>query len=135
MVSPFVGRLDDRGDNGMEVVGNIEEMYRQGDGHVLVLAASLRKIDHLLYAFGLGVELVTAPARILEEWAAAKFTVPGKDFVYKALDKNGKSLRSIPYQKLDLNAPWESFDLNHELTDQGIRKFGEDYKSTLAPAA
>ena len=45
-VSPFVGRLDDRGDNGMQVVENIEKMYGQGDGHVQVLVASLRKIEH-----------------------------------------------------------------------------------------
>ena len=32
-------------------------------------------------------------------------------------------------------SPWDSFDLNHELTDKGIRKFVADYKSTLAPAA
>ena len=38
-VSPFVGRLDDRGDNGMQVVRNIKEMYERGDGHVRVLAA------------------------------------------------------------------------------------------------
>ena len=33
-VSPFVGRLDDRGDNGMQVVRNIKRMYERGDGHV-----------------------------------------------------------------------------------------------------
>jgi transaldolase len=134
-VSPFVGRLDDRGDNGMQVVRNIKEMYRQGDGHVHVLAASLRRMDHLLYAFDLGVELATAPAKILEEWAATKKPTPGKDFVYKAVDKDDKPLGPIPYQQLDLGASWESFDLKHELTDKGIRKFVEDYRSTLMPAA
>jgi transaldolase len=134
-VSPFVGRLDDRGDDGMQVVRNIKQMYQQGDGHVHVLAASLRKIDHLLYAFALGVELTTAPAKILEEWAGAEYPVPEKDFVYTAVDKNGKPLRPIPYQQLDLDGPWDTFDLKHELTDKGIRKFVEDYESTLAPAA
>jgi transaldolase len=33
-VSPFVGRLDDHGENGMDVVKNIKRMYRRGDGHV-----------------------------------------------------------------------------------------------------
>lgn len=134
-ISPFVGRLDDRGENGMQVVRNIRDMYRHGDGHVHELAASLRKVEHLLYAFGLGVELVTAPAKIFEEWAGAKCPLPGKDFVYAAVDKNGKTLRAIPYQHLDLNAPWESFDLKHELTDKGIRKFVEDYESTLTRVA
>jgi len=38
-VSPFIGRLDDQGQNGMEVVRNILRMYRAGDHHVHVLAA------------------------------------------------------------------------------------------------
>src|SRR6516225_1102610 len=40
-VSPFLGRLDDRGENGMDLVANIKNMYSAGDGHVLVLAASI----------------------------------------------------------------------------------------------
>jgi transaldolase len=134
-ISPFVGRLDDRGDDGMQVVSNIKKMYERGDGHVHVLVASLRRLDHLLYAFALGAELVTAPAKILELWAESNFAVPDQNFQYQAVDANGKSLRAIPYKELDLNAPWESFDLKHELTDKGIERFVADYKSTLAPAA
>jgi len=51
------------------------------------------------------------------------------------VDKNGNALRPIPYKQLELNASWESFDLKHELTDQGIKKFVDDYKSTLKSAA
>ena len=46
-VSPFVGRLDDRGEDGMDLVKNIKKMYERSDGHVHVLAASIRNIDHL----------------------------------------------------------------------------------------
>jgi transaldolase len=134
-VSPFVGRLDDRGDDGMQVVRNIKKMFERGDGHVHVLVASLRRVDHLLYAFALGAELATSPAKILEQWAAAGFALPDQNFRYEAVDANGKALRPIPYKEMDLNASWESFDLKHELTDQGIKKFVADYKSTLAPAA
>jgi transaldolase len=38
-VSPFVGRLDDIGQNGMDVVRNIKQMFLNGDGHVLVLVS------------------------------------------------------------------------------------------------
>jgi transaldolase len=134
-ISPFVGRLDDRGDNGMELVRNIKQMYRKGDGHVHVLAASIRKTDHLLYSFALGAELITVPTKILQEWAESKRPLPGADFAYAAVDEKHNPLRPIPYQELDLNARWESFDLRHELTDQGIKKFVDDYRSTLAPAA
>jgi transaldolase len=43
-VSPFVGRLDDRGEDGMSLVANIKKTYEGGDGHVHVLAASFRKL-------------------------------------------------------------------------------------------
>src|SRR5213079_405630 len=100
-VSPFVGRLDDRGDDGMQVVRNIKKMFERGDGHVHVLAASLRGIDHLLYSFALGVELATAPAKVMEQWAASKFRLPDESFRYVPLDKNHNSLRPIPYKELD----------------------------------
>ena len=73
-VSPFVGRLDDRGDNGMDLIQNIHKMYELGDGHVQVLAASIRHLDHLLAAFAFGADLVTVPAKVLEEWALKGFS-------------------------------------------------------------
>jgi transaldolase len=45
-VSPFIGRLDDRGENGMDLVRNIKKMYENSDGHVHVLAASIRNMNH-----------------------------------------------------------------------------------------
>ena len=41
-VSPFIGRLDDIGENGMDLISNILAVYKQGDGHVEVLTASVR---------------------------------------------------------------------------------------------
>lgn len=134
-VSPFLGRLDDRGENGMDLVSNIKKMYKAGDGHVHVLAASIRHLNHLLGAFALQAELATAPSKVWEEWAAASFPMPGKDFVYKGADKAGNQLRPIPYKPLDLNLPWESFDIRHELTAKGIQQFVADYKSTLKQSA
>ena len=133
-VSPFVGRLDDRGENGMDVVRNIKKMYSHGDGHVHVLAASLRRMEHLLYVFSLGAELATAPAKLLDEWAAADLPQPDAAFQYQAVDSSGKALKPIPYKELDLNADWESFDIRHELTTKGIEKFVADYRSTLQSA-
>ena len=134
-VSPFIGRLDDLGDNGMDVVKNIREMYKSGDGHVHVLAASIRHLDHLLAAFALEADLVTVPAKILEEWAAKGFPLPGSDFTYKGKTPDGHPLKALPYKSLNLNEPWESFHIAHELTTKGIRKFVEDYQSTLKKTA
>ena len=44
-VSPFIGRLDDIGLNGIDLVKNIKKMYERGDYHVHVLAASIRHAD------------------------------------------------------------------------------------------
>ena len=134
-VSPFIGRLDDRGDNGMDLVRNINKMYESGDRHVHVLAASIRNMDHLLCSFALEVQLVTAPAHVLEDWAARSFPAPKHDFAYKAVGPRGQSLKPIPSKVLKLNRTWESFDIAHELTTKGIRKFVEDYQSTLRETA
>jgi transaldolase len=134
-VSPFVGRLDDRGENGMDVVKNIKKMYRNGDGHVHVLAASIRHVEHLLASFAAGVELTTVPAKVLMEWATQAFPMPDQDFSYKAVDASNRPLKAIPYKELDLKLPWQSFDSGHELTKIGIQKFVADYRSVLKRSA
>src|SRR6266849_1599311 len=134
-VSPFVGRLDDRGDDGMDLIRNIKKMYERGDGHVHVLAASVRSVNHLLYSFALGAELATVPTKVLHEWAATGFTMPDQAFRYKGVDASGNLLKAIPYKDVDLNLPWVSFDIAHELTTKGIQKFVADYQSTLRRSA
>ena len=134
-VSPFVGRLDDRGENGMDLVRNIKQMYKTGDGHVHVLAASIRHLKHLLGSFALETELVTAPGKVWEEWAASSFPLPDADFVYQATDKTDRPLRSIAFKSVELNQAWESFDIRHDLTTKGIQQFVADYKSTLKRSA
>jgi transaldolase len=134
-VSPFVGRLDDHGENGMDLVKNIKKMYEATDGHVYVLAASIRHLEHLLCSFALDVELATVPIKVLEQWAAKNFPMPGRDFSYKGEDPNGEPLKAIPYKALNLNRSWDSFDIAHELTTKGIEKFVADYRSTLRRSA
>jgi transaldolase len=124
-VSPFVGRLDDIGQNGMDLIKNAKRMLAKGDGHVQVLAASIRNLEQLLYCFFLEADLVTVPAKVLEKWAEAKFPMPSNDFVYKSTGQ------PIPYQELSLDQPWPSYELRHELTDKGLQKFAEDYRKTI----
>ena len=123
-IAPVIGRLDDRGENGMDLIKNIIEMYKRGDHHVRVLTASVRNLDHFLYAIKLGSDIITAPFKILKEWAEKGLPLPDENFVY-----NIPSLKSIPYQQIDLNKPWQKYNIFHELTDQGIEKFSTDWNS------
>ena len=134
-VSPFVGRLDDQGEDGMDLIKNIKKMYQDGDGHVHVLAASIRGLNHLLCSFALSAELATVPGKVLEQWAAEEFPMPDENFSYRGVDASGKPLKLIPYKELDLNLPWQSLDIAHELTNKGIQKFVADYQSTLRRSA
>jgi len=131
-VSPFVGRLDDRGENGMDLIANIIRVYRIGDHHVEVLTASVRSIDHFFYALKLGSDIITAPFKILKEWGQNGMPMPREDFIYKT------SLRPIPYQqinlnrvRLGLNKPWQEYNIDHQLTDKGMEKFSKDWNSLV----
>jgi hypothetical protein len=77
----------------------------------------------------------SVPTTVLEEWAATGFPMPDQDFLYRGVGASGKVLKSIPYKELDLDRPWESFDIAHELTTKGIQKFVTDYQSTLRRSA
>jgi transaldolase len=127
-VSPFVGRLDDRGECGMDVVASILRMLRAGDGHLLTLTASVRNVDHLMYAIALGSEIITAPLKVYEAWAAAGFTLPDANYTYPR-----GMLKPIPYKEIPLDRPWREYDIRHPLTDAGLRKFAEAWEALLKP--
>lgn len=125
-VSPFVGRLDDRGENGMNLVENILKMYQKGDSHILPLTASVRNLDHLLFALKIGSPLITTPFRVIKEWADKNFILPDENFLYQP-----QNLKPIPYQEISLDKDWQNYDINHQLTDIGIEKFYQDWQAII----
>ena len=125
-LSPFIGRLDDRGENGMDLIANIIRMYRQGDGHVEVLTASVRSMDHFLYALKLGSDIITAPFDILRLWGEKGLSLPGSGSAYDV-----KGLRPIPYRDISLAKAWDSYDIRHELTDKGMERFSADWNTLI----
>lgn len=60
-VSPFVGRLDDTNWNGMDVINDIVEIYANYGVETEILAASIRNSRHIVQAFTLGADVITAP--------------------------------------------------------------------------
>ena len=95
-VSPFIGRLDDRGENGMDLIADILRMYGEGDGHVEVLTASVRNVDHLLCAVSLGSDILTSPFSILKKWGEKGASLPGPDYRYAPPGTQAHPLRGDP---------------------------------------
>ena len=67
IISPFVGRLDDLAEEGMQVVRDTGEIYRQHRLATLVLAASIRHPRHLVEAAKAGADIATVPFKVLEQ--------------------------------------------------------------------
>lgn len=125
-LSPFVGRLDDRGEDGMDLIKNIVALYGQSDGHVQVLSASVRTMDHFLCSLAYGADIITAPAKVLLAWAEAGKPIPGPKYGY-----NAKGLAPIPAEALSLDNNWRDYDIRHPLTDAGLKKFADDWNSLI----
>ncbi len=64
-VSPFVGRLDDVGHEGMEVVADAVEIFKKHDLGTQVIAASLRHPLHVIAAAKAGAHIATVPYAVL----------------------------------------------------------------------
>jgi transaldolase len=66
-VSPFVGRLDDVGQNGIAVLTEIVEIYRNYEWRTQVLASSIRHPIHVVEAARMGADVATMPLKVLNQ--------------------------------------------------------------------
>ncbi len=73
-VSPFIGRLDDRGERGMDLVEDILTIYRNYCFKTQVLVASIRNLDHVREAALLGADVATIPPKVIKELAKHELT-------------------------------------------------------------
>jgi transaldolase len=64
-ISPFLGRLDDIGQDGMELIADIRMIYDNYDFDTQILAASIRHPIHVLEAAKIGADVMTAPPKII----------------------------------------------------------------------
>ena len=66
-VSPFVGRLDDVGQNGLAVLAEIVEIFRNYEWGTQVLASSIRHPIHVVEAARMGADVATMPLKVLNQ--------------------------------------------------------------------
>lgn len=146
-ISPFVGRLDDVGIDGMDLIKNgmkIKNLFNHAlpasPLAIWMLEASVRKLEHIKRGILAHTELITAPANIYEQW----FTLSEDEKEEIDSINYAKGLRKISYwnpekellaiddeEKLYQAIESGKLNIEHELTNKGIVKFVEDWKSIL----
>jgi len=86
-ISPFIGRLDDISETGMDLIGDIKAIYSNFGFKTEIIVASIRNPLHVLDAAKIGADVATIPFKVIEQL------------------------------------------IKHPLTDIGIKRFLEDYKT------
>jgi transaldolase len=76
-VSPFIGRLEDSGEDGIQIVSNIVEMYKTQRYETQVLAASVRNKKHIEDCALIGVDVITAPLSAIKDLIPHPLTETG----------------------------------------------------------
>lgn len=92
-VSPFVGRLDDIGENGMGLIEDIRTIFDNYEAlQTSILAASIRSPDHVRKAALAGADVVTVPPAVLHELVKHPLTDKGLAQFLADWEKTGQSI-------------------------------------------
>lgn len=76
-VSPFIGRLDDIGEDGVHLVENIVKAFKLYDINTEVIAASIRNLEHVEKVMLTGCQIATIPTKVLEQMIIHPLTDKG----------------------------------------------------------
>jgi transaldolase len=88
-VSPFIGRLDDMGHNGMQIVEEIVEIFYNYNIETEVIVASIRHPIHVIDAARLGADIATIPPQIIRKMSHHALT----DVGIERFNKDWKSVK------------------------------------------
>jgi len=91
-ISPFIGRLDDHGADGMELIGEIRAIYDTYGFDTEILAASIRNPAHVKAAALAGADCATIPPAVFEELFKHPLTDKGLDQFLSDWAKTGQSI-------------------------------------------
>lgn len=91
-ISPFIGRLDDYGADGMELISEIRAIYDQYDLDTEILAASIRNPGHVKAAALAGADCATLPPAVFRELVKHPLTERGLEIFASDWAKTGQSI-------------------------------------------
>ncbi len=93
LVSPFIGRLDDIGEKGTELIREIRQIYDNYGFKSKILAASIRSPEHVKEVAMLGADIATMPFKVYEQLFKHKLTDKGIKLFLDDWDKLQKELK------------------------------------------
>lgn len=76
-VSPFIGRLDDIGEDGIKLVENMVSVFKKYEFDTEIIAASIRDLEHVNRVMLAGADIATIPTKIIREMIEHKLTDAG----------------------------------------------------------
>jgi transaldolase len=91
-ISPFIGRLDDTGINGMELIGEIRTIYDNYGFQTEILAASIRTVNHVKVAALIGADVATVPPATLKALVKHPLTDKGLEGFLADWAKTGQKI-------------------------------------------
>ena len=91
-ISPFVGRVDDMGGVGMELISDIVQIYSNYDLSTEVLVASVRGPQHVIQAALLGADIATLPSSVIKAMYKHPLTETGLKAFLTDWEKTGQSI-------------------------------------------
>ncbi|MCB1470158.1 MAG: fructose-6-phosphate aldolase [Rhizobiaceae bacterium] len=91
-ISPFVGRLDDTGLDGMELISEIRQIYDNFDFDTEILVASVRTVNHIKEAALIGADVITAPPAALRALVKHPLTDKGLEAFLADWAKTGQKI-------------------------------------------
>jgi len=91
-ISPFIGRLDDLGVDGMELIENLRIIYDNYGFQTEILAASIRSADHVQQCALAGADVATVPPGVLKGLVRHKLTDAGLEAFMADWEKTGQSI-------------------------------------------
>ncbi len=89
-ISPFLGRLDDIGENGLVLLHDIVEIYQNYSWKTEVLAASLRHPIHVIEAARMGADIATMPFKVIDQLFNHPLTEKGQAKFLADWHKSGR---------------------------------------------
>jgi transaldolase len=90
-ISPFIGRLDDISENGMQLISDIVQIYGNYGFKTEVLAASIRHPMHIVDAALVGADVATIPYKVIQQLVKHPLTDKGLDGFLADWAKSGRT--------------------------------------------